>query len=352
MDRLEILLRDTLDEHAADAPAELTPSRPRGASRSRARWAAVAAAAAVIAVAGGLLALQSSRQPDHPAAPAGPPTWLPAGFKVVSYHGIEIGVPSALRLEANPCGQPQYDTVSVDAGMVHGCVPITKQDEVSPPGLTVVALSGTGDGSGQTNTIRHTGTTVHVDGKSGRRSYTTLATIPGVTGVLTLPDPGVQISVTSPSRTRTDAILDTAHISPVDYLGCAAQPNSLIPAHNLPADELVPGSPASIVTCHYAMVAGWRETWLVGSGPLVEPNRLPALVAALNDLPRTTAAAGRSAGVREWIVFNYPDGTKRKVSVGANNSNALVIGDGQRFVKAVENTAVSRLMYPSLGGVR
>jgi hypothetical protein len=354
MDGLETLIRDTLAEHAADAPdASVLGPRParRSSHRAGRRWlTAGLAAAAVVTVSIALVALRSDPSPKPSTT-----TPLPAGFKLVSYHGIEIGVPEAIRVDTALCAPTQIDVVVVDAGIVHGCA---GQAHAGPPpspaGLTVVSLDSTEQyHPGLNRTLPTDGPTSELDGHRAFRSYPASSSVPGITGVLVVPDYGVQVTVTAPTRVGVDQILDTVRVSPVDHLGCPDRGSTATPFDHRPADSLVPGRPTSVVTCHYHQFVAGGPLWLTGSGVTVPAADLPALVDELNALPEVDAAtAGAAAPRNEWLVFGYADGTQRAVFVAGADSGAVIVGHSPRFAQALEYSPVAALLYPTLGSVR
>lgn len=324
MDRLETLIRDTLAEHAADAPgasALTIASSTSSAPRARRRWLAAGLAAAVVAgVAVGVVALRSDSSHRPTAAPP-----LPAGFKLVSYHGIEIGVPATMPVENGGCGPAQHDQVFAFDGEVWSCPAIIPRQRV-PQGLTLVSLEPIGGADASVSALATQQTTV--DGSQAKTGFGALPDQPGVTGVVVLPEPGVIVTVTSPSQETSGTILATIRLAAIDRYGCAAQSGALTPTGNASADSLLPGEPISVVGCIYT--GDDNLVWLAGSVRLTG-RQLSGVVGALQEFNPKVGDRYRSGGLRALLRFQYRDGHTRTIVLTLDTEPAIAT-DGTHTV--------------------
>ena len=317
MDRLEALIHDALAEHAAVAPTMLPAVRP--ARRPHRTWWAVAAtAAAVIAVVAAVTAVQSSRDGSHPSGPApqlAAPTNssrttpaaarpdVPAGYKLVSYRGIEVAVPRRLQVTHSPCFPP-VNAVFAPNGAAYSC--------------PAPALNGSG------RTLPATATAVWLGTAPDGR----VATTHEPTSHRTVA--GVRVSATAPRQAEVDKILNSIRAVTVDRLGCPTHPASLTPSGQPDSARLVPSGATSVVVCELSPNADDQPPSLDGSYRLPSASVAP-LAAALDALPAGTARSGFDANLYDWIVFHYPGGTTRTI-VAPTDIEPANLSDGQHSV--------------------
>lgn len=242
-----------VDELAPDPVLLLRGVRTASERRSRAaRWraagAVVAAAAATAAVALVVPALQDERRTIPAEQPALPP--VPPGKQAVSWHGVEVLVPSEWTIGDLVCSSARSDTV-LRPGIRLGCL---GPDEV---GLTVVRFQALSDDPRTLSAqlARSATTPVEVSGVPALRGSTPLPDEPGVQGVLVVPSEQVVVTVRSPDPARVDALLDDVRVVAVDAAGCRSRlpaPQPTGPAERPGAGRsLVPGEPFAASLCEY-----------------------------------------------------------------------------------------------------
>jgi hypothetical protein len=297
------LVRDALAEHAQEAPAPdrlVMPSR--SAERGRRRWPHVLlAAAAVAAVAVGLVVLRGGSSGSPPASPK--PTFapIPPGMNEVSYHGITIQIPDNLRPLDTDCAAPRNVIITVDWSYAPSC-PETIDSQQRKSG-TLVRLAPYQNGQPDQPRMQHQ------PGAIARRNF---------------PGSGVSVYVAAPTRAKVQAIFDTVRVTPVDRNGCVATRPALA---NPPASDLLPGTPTAASECTYTLVPGsYVVAYLVRSLP-VATDRLSRLVAAIDDL-----AAGSSGHPGELpgsvrYLFTYADGSTRTIDVTRGHEPTVTDGD-------------------------
>lgn len=337
MDRLESLVRDVFTEHADQVPV---PPRidiaRRSNERSPSRWlAAAAAVGAVISISAvAAYAALGRSGPHRETAQHGPlePPPVPTGLKAVSYHGIEILVPDRLPVNSFLCGPPQRSVVIAQTPLVHGCTFIPNPAPAVPKGLTIVTLEpdlGAAEEPSGLSSAR----SIQIGAMSGTRRDGESPGLPGETAIVRLPDPGVIVSVTTPTVAQTQDIVSTLRAAPTDRNGCAAHVDSLRPSGNPGSDKLVPGDPTGAAVCGYPATPGEPRTdqWLVGSSALTT-QAARQLATRINALPAATPPPGRvGQEAHAWVVFSYADGARRTIDVVTNHL-PQVFTDGERTV--------------------
>jgi hypothetical protein len=297
MDAMETLVRETLAEHAADAPSDerllatVTDAPPR-----RPWLAGGLAAALVLGIAAGAVALRNTRYHAETAAPT-----VPAGYRSVSYHGISLNVPSRLRLNYQPCLPPRNE-VDIFVGEVISCPPVEHPES---PGTVVelVPYRFRRDYRSVPTTSQQ------VSGDDVRRGFGSAQWRTGKrpTGVIFAPSAGVVVAVTAPTRTAIDAILDSVRLTPVDALGCPSrEPKE-------PESERAGLHPLSAIVCVYSLLGPGTTDSLAASGVLSERDAV-ATAAAVRSWITATGPVRRSAQ-QYRITFTYADGSTQTVAV-------------------------------------
>lgn len=311
MDSLETLVREAFVEHAADAPSDegLLAAVTERRRRPPGWLAAAVAAVLVLGIAVGVVVLRGRGSATQPARPPIPP--VPSGMRAISYHGITVDVPVALRLNYQPC-QPPRNEVEIFDGEEISCPDVT---EPPPPGTVVELFPVRVEGALPRGA--HLAPT-HVEGGnvlrgakiwswSGHRQWT---------GFVVARSAGVTITVTAPSRAKIARILNTVRVTPVDDLGCPSrQPKE-------PISRRAPLDPVSAVVCDYSLLGSVPKNALIAS-------------AKLDRLGATTAASD----VRHWILetrlvrptwqtyrvtFSYANGSTRTVAVPVDAIRAWI----------------------------
>lgn len=375
MSSLEDVVRDSLEDHAREAPsgAGLLEAVHRQATEARRRrkmlpYALVAAVvAASVAVAASSMtapeqaaapATQQPTEPTEPAQPTGPaePTELPwarvdgvpEGLQAVSFRGTEILVPAAWKLNDTDCGTPMADTVIVGSPIVPLCL-------VGGPGdLTVVRIVALDpDWPEFQLDLYHVSDATQpalLDGQPVLRGTVTpqpASTAPQdqamggtprepfFTEVLVLPEQEVVISVESPDPEEALSLIATTRIVPVDSHGCVDryEPLEVSATHPEAAEILVPGNPTAATLCRYYDGG-------LGQSADLPTEQIEDLVSVLNGL---TPGVGRAepveiAGglgcehVEEGIVvqFQYPGDEQLDVLVRVDSCDYLAASNGAR----------------------
>lgn len=269
------------------------PAGAVGLARHRSRLLpALAGAAVVLAVAGGITAVQlSSSGGGHQVAPGtgagsaagtndAPP--VPAGTQRVVFHGLAIDVPAGWPLNATSCGTPQGDTV-VLPGAVLACL------SASHPSVTSVEFKD----SDRFQADGKAGSAISVGGKAASRLTGFLGNGMYVVTV-SVPSLSAQVVITSPKQTEAEALAATLTVVSADQNGCSAQDAGLgalpIPrgsARDGADRELVPGAPTDVTICRY--VGGWIE-----QSTTLDGSQQAALVSLLNGLPPGLSRADSS----------------------------------------------------------
>lgn len=213
------------------------------------RVAVLAAATASVLVAVGATALV----PHHRAAKGPTPAKdaVPAGMQAVSWHGVEVLVPSSWRIGDQRCGTPESNTVLVP-GFRLDC------GRRAVPGLTIVsffALSAdTRAAASQLAAAAITSGTL--SGVPVLRGSIPRSDGPGVQRVLVVPSEQVVLTVASPRAAEADSILARARVVAVDAAGCRSREDATTPVgppHRDGADRsLLPGHPTGASLCRYS----------------------------------------------------------------------------------------------------
>lgn len=224
-EQLEQALRATFAGHAeavthgpAWDPAEEPLDTDRGRSRSRARrLAPLAAAAAVLAVVGGVFALRGD---DHASrtAPAGQLS-IPKGMQAVDALGLEIFVPKSFVVDDACQGGPAV-VLPIPAS-VGSCPAMLQADQA----VTIAAAPAT---TGMTVACTDP---IRLDGEPGCVMRSSAAGAPGRTGPesasVSWPRHDVSLTVANLPEALTLQILRSAHAVPIDRNGCAARDDRL-----------------------------------------------------------------------------------------------------------------------------
>lgn len=255
--------------------------------RLRRGWTALAAAAAVVAVAVVVPWLLDGAGSPGPDVATQPAPVAPPGQRAVSWHGVQVFVPAAWKLEDLYCHEPQSDTVVRPGGRDDCLMPYV-------PGLTVVEFRG---GTEAVPDAR----SVEVSGHAGSRGTVPLTEEEGVRAVLVLPDLDVTVSVRSPDEAAAQAILDTAAAVDVDALGCATRlPDTSPSPPDQPgaADHVLPGEPVRVVLCEYG------DLRLERSG-ILPPDEVRAFQAALDAAPVGTSPSRSGTSVSPDLCPEY-----------------------------------------------
>jgi hypothetical protein len=345
MTRLEELITDTLAARAGEAPDTsrlLVRVRTGTETPRRSSWAVVGvAAAAVVTVVVGIATLTSG--PPHQPAPTAtshkpvtaPP--IPAGTQLVSYHGVQVFVPSSWKLEDTRCGTPMHDTAIVEDGSpILLCLVAA-----APRGLTVVRVTALNTPSGRDRTAVATHP-VTVDGHPARQGYGTPPGTPTPLSVLFLPDRGVVVSVESPSTHTADSILAHVQLADIDSYGCRGRVSTLRARPSSSprqggVQHLVPGDPSSAAVCRYADYQLSRSARLTPQDTSALTHILNSLQAGISQPgPGFAEAAPECAQDlrRGFIVqFSYPTGPPLAVYVHIGGCADLSASNGMRTVK-------------------
>lgn len=257
---------------------------------------AMAGAAVVLAVAGGVTAAQLSSSGGHRAGPAagtGAPTWQsvpahsagtpppppPAGQQQIVFHGLAIEVPARWPLNATSCGTPQRDTV-VLPGAVPACL------SASHPSVTSVEFFEDQFGGLAGTLTDARATSASVAGRPATRLTGQRAQPPHLQVVaISVPALFAQVVISSPKRSTADDLAATLTVVGADQNGCSAQDRGLgeLPTGRPPArlgagQQLLPGTPTGITVCRY--VGG-----LIEQSTTLDASARAALVSLLNGLP-------------------------------------------------------------------
>jgi hypothetical protein len=227
---------------------------------------------------------------------------LPAGYRWVSYAGLEVAVPKALSVRHSPCSAP-VNAVYAANGAGYSC-PARPPDYTAPPappGAISVWLGASTDG----------GYTTLPGQRIGHRTVSR-----------------VRVTVAAPAQGQIDTILNSIRTFVVDPLGCPAAPASITPSGQPKTAQLVPPGPTSAVVCEFSPIGANHGYRLVGSYRL--PADPAALATVIDGLP---AGTGTSTGADQydWIRFGYRFGRTRVVAVPTDFAPAYVT-DGERTV--------------------
>jgi hypothetical protein len=310
MDALETLVRDTLADHAADAPSDdRLLAAVTEAPRRRPWLAGGLAAALVLGIAVGAVVL---RNPGHHAAVAAPS--VAAGYRSVSYHGITVEVPNWLGTSYSWCVPPRNEVVAED-GIARMCPALPRR---KPPGV-VVSLGTTTFGSEGYADLATT--PVLVDGHPAKRGYGRLESgydRLGNSGTIVMTDSGVVVGVSAPTRSEIDSILNSVRVTPIDALGCVDQQPPMDDARY----QRVPADPKVATACAYSTLSAGTKEWLIGSAR-VTGDRPSMIVTAAHDWIGQTGP--RSADQPMYLItLAYKDGSTRTIVTAAPQVGRIV----------------------------
>lgn len=320
-------------------------ARGRHAGRPARRWgstaavlasvAAVVAVALVIPVVRGTTSSAPAVQPSSSAAPA-----VPAGKQAVSWHGVQLLVPSTWKLDDARCGTPQHDTVlRSGAGLVQAC------GRPTVPALTVVRFEALAEREFSTGPAAAAKTPADVDGTPALRG--SRVNIRDRYAVLVVPSEQVVVTASAPTLTEADALLDTARVVTVDANGCRSRLDSSRAGG--PSDReganahLLPGDPADVSICRYAQlrledsrrlspdaIAGAQrvlDALPTGRSGRVPPGEImPAICHQIDD-DVTTLDATYAAGLNLTVYLRDQACTDRSPTNGSTSRKLL--GSGQ-----------------------
>ncbi len=302
MDVLEALVRDTLAEHADEAPSADGLFEAVAAPRRRTLWLAVASIAALL-LAGGLAIVMTHHTAARSGGTAagrstptayGQPRLAGSWHKTVAYRGVVMTVPDNLTVHTNECMLPASYVLAED------------------PNVSVSCVAGDVPASRQNVTVVLTDKSAVVP---------TPAHLQGVRQTIDVRGADVMVTVTAPSRDTVDRILAGVKVAP-DPNGCPARLTA-------PALRWVPAqSGTTLVRCVYAS-AGWLQASL----PLRSADLVAGRIAAL---PMNGNEGVSNGGYEHDLLrFSYPDGTTRLVSVDLGSPS--LFADGTRVVRDVGN---------------
>jgi hypothetical protein len=290
-------LRRWAQEQTDDAPdVHVDPDR-FGTGRRRPWLAPLAAAAAVLVVAAGVLVVRpwesGSRTFDR-AIPLDrhsvtPPSVSPsASTRESVFHGLAIDVPKSWPDNATWCGTPTRSTLIYPSGSTAACA-IGRA-----AGITSVEWGVSGEYQGL---VTDTSTTeVHIGGVRGTRTVGVLgpqgSTIKNPLHVvrITVPKLSAQVEITSPSTGLADRLAATLHVVTHDQFGCAIRSSvrtlSDAPTPTRPGSDhiLIPGTPSAISVC-------WYEHGFLEHGNSLDRHDSAAAVRLVNALPRGLSIA-------------------------------------------------------------
>ena len=317
MDPLEILERDTLRQHAEQAPdvSVLAPGRTRRFGGPAVAASAAAVAAVVAAVVAVVLAVQPGRggtgKPGlPPAVGTGVDTAAPpAGYVWASYHGIEVAVPKITQWLYVTCYPPTTSYVEFTVpGVAVSCPGRPLNRSVPDPNSVSVTLAPVGVPPDP-----------QLPGDHRPRHTRTLA------------DPGVVVQVAAATEAQVDLILGSIRRVSVDHLGCADRLASTTP-RNPPGSSLAPSGPRAAVVCSYATMGADGRYWLVASHRLdgTEATELAARFDALSG-PGMRSTDTYLPPV-DWVVFDY--GTATRTVAIERWAYPASVTDGRRTVAA------------------
>ena len=286
-EELDARLRRWGEAQRAAAPPVTPTTERRGARRVRV-WPVAAAAAVVLAVAGGVTAAElSGSSPPAPvvsgsSAPAPSPYATLPTTKQIVFHGLAVTVPSGWRLNATRCGIPVRDTV-VLPGPVPAC------GLVRPPEVSSVQFSAS-DLGGLAGTL--TGPVTRTGTLAGQDATWLTGTDRGFhVAAVTVPALHAQVVVSSPDAATVQRIAASVTIVATDDNGCAARSDAtdVLPTGHAPSragadSEIVPDGATTLTICRY--VAGYLE-----QSVRLTHAQAKSLVAGVNGLPRGVSRA-------------------------------------------------------------
>jgi hypothetical protein len=259
----------------------LTSAGPR-----RRPVAAMLCAAAVVLVLAAAIAIFAvhAHPGAHPQPTAGatlPP--VPAGDRLVDFHGLTIDIPAEWPINATRCGIPTRDTV-VFPGVLDSCL------AGAHPGTTSVTFEDGVDTFWLPHAVNHA---VEVGGRPAMRRAGAVARSHVI--VIVVPTLSATVVISAPTAARADALAATASVANTDPNGCAARdagtltlPTGRPPARAGADRQLIPGHPDRVALCRY--VGGLLE-----QGATTTAGQRASLIGALNSLPAGLSRARASS---------------------------------------------------------
>lgn len=211
---------------------------------------------------------------------------VPAGQRVVTFHGLAVTVPAAWTANDTQCGEPVHPTV-ITRGESNACLlghlPLVD---------SVRFLLTPGGAASQTKGIEDTVTTIRIPGAAITATESATATqqtsAPGAIPFrikVYLPALHVGALVIGTDERRARALGATLRTTEYDTGGCASTvpstatlPTGGPPAYPGAEQQLIPGRPAAILICRY--FAGGFER-----GATIAPARIAAFVVTINGSP-------------------------------------------------------------------
>jgi hypothetical protein len=248
---IEGRLRAWGEEHRRSTTAPRVPVQHfEQASRGR-RYAVIGAAAAVVLVVTGIVAVLDSRpqlSAPHARAPAGsnnrvsPALKPPPGMQSITFHGLTIQVPAAWPLNAARCGTPVADTVIIGDGSVAACA-IRPTPRVTSALLSSFHGSYSLTGAPKKSITIGSTAAVRLDKRTGALMSTEIV----------LPSIKVDLLLRSPSQARIDALIHTLTLTSTDIYGCPSQSARVDLAERTGSTggDLIPLNAVSVTVCRY-----------------------------------------------------------------------------------------------------
>jgi len=303
------------------------PRRPRHFGWQLAAGAVAVAVAAAVAVAvPRLLAKDGPADPLHGVTSTAPT--VPAGFQVVTFHGLSITVPASWQVHAGRYCQLTRSVIELPTAFTYTCLRPTY------PNLTIVDFY---DG---------------IQPSSGNVTHTTISGLPATrvqnnTGRLsigyTVPSLSVSVVIWPAAGQTGEDLAASLTVDAIDSHGCPARitdgdtfPPRPTAGRSGTANALIPGQPSSMTACRY--VQGW-----LNQGATVSGAALRSFEAIVNGLPPgLSRAAGQSyncarppgAPPAEADVYRfqlrYPSGPPVSLSARASYCGKSGVADGSR----------------------
>ena len=330
---LEQRLRRSFRDMERHAPSpndiDLPANAPAAHGLEWSRMAAVAGAVAITIV-GVFLATGHGLGSNKLATPGAPTT--PPGKQPASFHGLQVFVPSSWSLGSERCGVPNADTVTFeDAQPSADTCKSGEQD----PEITVVHLRTTTSPDGRA-LVDLADVPTTVDGVPARTGQGTPLGRHQTSWVLVVPKVNVVVAVEAPDATQARSLLGTAHLVPVDSLGC---PDRLVTASGSkgspPPQRLAPPDATKATLCRY------RSGWLVRSIGLPKAqtqqlattlNLLPTGVSRTEGMELAPTACEEEEGRGFLAVFPHRRDSTR-VALRLSGCGELYASNGSRTTK-------------------
>jgi hypothetical protein len=239
----------------------------------------LAAAAAVLAVAGGITAVKLT---DRESASHHSDATTPAGDQQIVFHGLAIDVPQSWPLNAMRCGQPIRDTVVLPG-------PVDLCGSTGPPPAFTSVQFGEGGLDGPPGTLtEHAGET-SVAGETATRASGWSSTLYVI--AVTVPALSASVTISSPAQATAEALAATLTVVDRDSNGCQAHASnvSALPTGESPIrpgaqESLIPGTPMGLTVCRY--VRG-----LVEQSSSLDAQARESLLDVVNSLPEGLSRA-------------------------------------------------------------